>query len=227
MKRRIFLFCIMSVILVLLLAGCEEGNKYEIDDQVYIDLIVNTDSGEVDCTITRNYGGVKILVNEEALQFHRSDVAGKRYEGEISGLKEADNVDVNISLPSEGTISETINVPENPDEIKIAGDLGELLKGNESQVRLSWEEVKCNKYTLFIEKEKGDIIYSASRMTEDNKLILYKDDLQIKKGETTFETPDKVTLYLYGTNEIIRKTPSVEIRILVFSPDKAEEIITE
>lgn len=227
MKRRIFLFCIMSVILVLLLAGCEEGNKYEIDDQVYIDLIVNTDSEEVDCTITRNYGGVEILVNGQALQFHRSDVAGKRYEGEISGLKEADNVDVNIILPSGGTISETINVPESPDEIQIAGDLGELLKGNESQVRLSWKEVGCNKYTLFIEKEKGDIIYSASRMTEDNKLILYKDDLQIKKGETTFETPDKVTLYLYGTNEIIRKTPSVEIRILVFSPDKAEEIITE
>lgn len=227
MKRRIFLFCIMSVILVLLLAGCEEGNKYEIDDQVYIDLIVNTDSGEVDCTITRNYGGVKILVNGQELQFHRSDVAGKRYKGEISGLKEAENVDVNIILPSEGTIRETINVPESPDEIQIAGDLGELLKGNESQVRLSWKEVDCNKYTLFIEKEKGDIIYSASRMTEDNKLILYKDDLQIKKGETTFETPDKVTLYLYGTNEIIRKTPSVEIRILVFSPDKAEEIITE
>jgi hypothetical protein len=227
MKRRIFLFCIMSVILVLLLAGCEEGNKYEIDDQVYIDLIVNTDSGEVDCTITRNYGGVEILVNGQELQFHRSDVAGKRYKGEISGLKEAENVDVNIILPSEGTIRETINVPESPDEIQIAGDLGELLKGNESQVRLSWKEVDCNKYTLFIEKEKGDIIYSASRMTEDNKLILYKDDLQIKKGETTFETPDKVTLYLYGTNEIIRKTPSVEIRILVFSPDKAEEIITE
>lgn len=222
MKRRIFLFCIMSVILVLLLAGCEEGNKYEIDDQVYIDLIVNTDSGEVDCTITRNYGGVEILVNGQELQFHRSDVAGKRYKGEISGLKEDDNVDVNIILPSGGTISETINVPGSPDEIQIAGDLGELLKGNESQVGLSWKKVNCNKYTLFIEKEKGDIIYSASRMTEDNKLILYKDDLQIKKGETTFETPDKVTLYLYGTNEIIRKTPSVEIRILVFSPDKAE-----
>lgn len=227
MKRRIFLFCIMSVILVLLLAGCEEGNKYEIDDQVYIDLIVNTDSGEVDCTITRNYDGVEILVNGQDLLFHRSDVAGKRYKRKIPGLKEADYVYVNIILPSGGTISETINVPESPDEIQIAGDLGELLKGNESQVWLSWEEVGCNKYTLFIEKEKGDIIYSASRMTEDNKLILYKDDLQIKKGETTFETPDKVTLYLYGTNEIIRKTPSVEIRILVFSPDKAEEIIKE
>lgn len=216
MKRSKIFYGIMLVILILLVAGCDNGmkdggNKYEREEEVSIRLVVETDIGKAECFISGGkdldkYNSAVIIVNGIPLE-NSSD---GRFEIQNAALRlsTGKKIKVEIKHSALGFIEKEYEVPDYPKELKVEPDLKEILAGNEDRVTLSWEKTSCNVY--FIRMKKSLLDYDDK--VQENNISMWvtgtsysftKKDFEVYwtvNKEDKFGDADTVTLEIYGAN---------------------------
>lgn len=230
MKRRKFLFCIMLIVAILLVAGCDNGSEYEKNEEVSIHVIVETDSGTAWSHFytgddSHKYDDAIIMVNDIKLEpVTEGEAEFSRFKIESSELKLSvgEKVTIEIRHSDLGYIKKEYKVPDCPEELRTDVDIKDYFAEEEDSITFSWDKIECDEYYTYMSRiHRGFfdafigewVIRDYKTYTKEDLYVEYSDDGIEKK-----EKADSVTFYLYGANGQNRLTSFGRLLIKVNSP---------